>query len=182
MSDFIPYDENNITLYGQYKKENYLIRYNAKASMVGCCYVYFSGNGLYSVNNKTDFEMKVEHDNRYEWLNLSPRKKPEKEIFVRDVWLAWYILGINEDLNTIDKIVSWLDKECEGYKVTLVGNSAGGFMAVNCAKRMKSYVERVFTFCGQFSLDEHNNHTHENNLLVKYRSTDFFDVTTPPDG
>lgn len=171
---FTPYSEENSMLMEQYKKANILIRHHTTKNRRA--YVYFSGNGLYVNNDEEDFQHKIILNDRYEWQNLSAKSKPEKEIFVRDIWLSWYAKGVSEKYPTIDSIVEFLKQECEGYQITLVGNSAGGYMAVNCGIRMAEMIERVYTFCGQFSLINHNDHVKTNPLLIKYRDIDSFEV------
>ena len=171
---FQPYNEENELLKEQYLQHNYIIREH-KGHKNGKAYIYFSGNGLYQVDSEESFRSLVLEKNRYEWLHYSARKVPEKEIYIRDIWLSWYCKGINAELNSIDKVAAWLKKECAGYRVTLIGNSAGGYMAVNCALRMPELVDRVFSLCGQYSLLNHNNHVKFNPLLVKYYNEEDFE-------
>ena len=174
MADFQPYDENNELLNAQYQSDNYMVVHHPRGKK-GLCYVYFSGNGLYRADDAESFRDKILKDDRYEWQHLSASCKPEKEIFVRDIWLSWYAKGINQNLNSIDEVATWLKKECRGYRVTMIGNSAGGYMAINCAKRMPEIVDRVFSLCGQFSLLHHNNHTETNPLLIANRNLNDFE-------
>lgn len=171
---FKPYSEENELLNAQYRQHNYIIREH-KRQKNGKVYVYFSGNGLYQADNEESFRSLILERDRYEWLHYSAKKIPEKEIYIRDIWLSWYCKGINVELNSIDKVAAWLRKECAGYRVTLIGNSAGGYMAVNCALRMPGMVDRVFSLCGQYSLLNHNDHVRLNPLLARYYNEEDFE-------
>lgn len=168
----IPYDENCGLLNKQYGKDNYKIIYNRVSN--NKCYIYFSGNGLYVNNDEKSFKNKIEISDRYEWQNFSAKEKPAKEIFVRDIWLSWYVKGINARLNSIDKTIEWLRDECDGYTNTFIGNSAGGYMAVICGCCI-SNTERIFCISGQVSLYNHNDHYKTNPLLIKYGDKKWFE-------
>lgn len=144
--------------------KNYYIRYNQNNN--GLCYIYFSSNGLYDSDNIESFRDMISK-NKYEWLNLSADIKPEKEIFIRDIWLSWYVKGINSDIDNIEKIAELLKYETKGYKTVLVGMSSGGYLANIISTLIP--VELCFNFSGQFSLNNHNNHVNTNELLQKYK-------------
>ena len=50
-------------------------------------------------------------------------------IFVRDMWKQWYINGINQKIDSVEKVIEFLRTETENMRVTTVGNSSGGYMA-----------------------------------------------------
>lgn len=171
---FCPYDMNNLLLKEQYQKDNYVI-YHHINGVKGKCNVYFSGNGLYVADSEESFRIQILEKDRYEWKHYVAKARPEKEIFIRDIWLSWYAMGINSRLNSLEAVADWIKRESKGFQVTLIGNSAGGYMAVNCAEVLGgTMVERVFSLCGQFSLLHHNGHVYSNPLLaVKFNKEQF---------
>ena len=64
----------------------------------------------------------------------------------------WYVTGINEKINTIDKLVEFLRALTDGYEITTCGNSAGGYMACLIGNFLKA--KRMYDFSGQFVLYE----------------------------
>lgn len=74
----------------------------------------------------------------------------EKEIFVRDIYKSWYVTGINSSINSVDKLVDFLKEITFGYKVILIGSSAGGYLAALLGSLMKA--EYVIAFSAQFEL------------------------------
>lgn len=174
---FCTYDENDPIMQEQYQKDNFVIINNSiprKNRGGKTCYIYFSGNGLYTANNLMDFQMNVQEADRYEWTRLRARRKVEKEIFIRDIYLSWYAKGINVQLGNIEKLIEWLKRETDGFdEIVTIGNSAGGYMAVICGCVLRA--KRIFSICGQFSLSHHNGHTAANPLLVKYGKEEFFE-------
>ena len=113
----------------------------------GTCYVYFSSNGLYVKDSLDSFCQRVITEDRYEWIYNVRDLRPEKEIFIRDIWLSWYVKGINETLNTIEKVIEWLQEECRGYQIVTVGCSSRGYMAViaGCLLRAKAVFLYLWT-------------------------------------
>lgn len=169
---FTPYDETCEILNRQYNKANYKIVYHNVPN--NNCYIYFSGNGLYVNNQEESFISRIIISDRYEWQNFSVKEKPAKEIFVRDIWLSWYVKGINSELNSIERVIEWLKIECEGYENTFIGNSAGGYMAVICGCNIHN-TDRIFCISGQVSLYNHNDHYKTNPLLIKYGDEKWFE-------
>ena len=95
------------------------------------CFIFFSDNGFYSIEDgQRDFVEKVVKENHYEWTSLAQneliREKAGKIIGVRDVYMTWYIKGINPKVNSVDKLIDLLCEKTSGYKITTVGTSAGG--------------------------------------------------------
>ena len=41
----------------------------------------------------------------------------EKIIYIRDIWLSWYVVGINAKYNTIDALIKKMREETEGMQV-----------------------------------------------------------------
>ena len=164
MKDFITLDVTNSLIQSVYDNDNIKIRCNGLKN--GLCYIYFSSNSLYVKDSKDDFEKKILVEDRFEWLKRSSDCQPELEIFVRDIWLSWYINGVNKRLNSIEKTIDYLRKISKGYTVTTVGVSSGGYMAAITAAYLNA--EKCFDFSGQFSLIHHFNHVKENPFLSDY--------------
>lgn len=129
------------------------------------CYIFFSSNGLYEDDTFEHFEKTMLHGNRYEWKSIATaikkRKGIGKIIYVRDVYKNHYREGISSTLPTIEHVMEHLRKCVEGYNVTPVGISSGGYMAVIAGCLF--HARRVFCISGQFNLNEH---LRSDNLVV----------------
>lgn len=145
--------ENELVLH-QYCEENY--RIEITGSMSPKCLIAFSGNGLYYPNTRENFIKTIVEDNRYEWQNQLSSKvikeKYGKIIYIRDIYKRWYVKGINSKLDSVKKVCDWLEKECRGYDVITLGNSAGGYMATLVGVRLPASC--VINISGQYSLKE----------------------------
>lgn len=155
------WSENSVTddldmislLHQEFDKENYKkVIVNANSNL---CYVFFSSNGLYCPNTIEEFEQKICVEDRYEWSSLS-RKRVMKSragayLFIRDLYKTWYINGINNEINSIEKLIDFVKKKTVGYRVVTVGTSSGGYIAtlVGCAIG----AEAVFNYSGQFDVE-----------------------------
>ncbi len=78
---------------------------------------------------------------------LSGGELQKKEIFIRDILKEWYVNGVSNSLNSIDKLVDFLKKETKGYQVVTVGNSAGGYIAAVLGIILSA--EYILDFSGQ---------------------------------
>ena len=58
--------------------------------------------------------------------------------YIRDIWLSWYVVGINAKYNTIDALIRKMREETEGMQVITVGVSSGGFIAAILASSLKA--------------------------------------------
>ena len=136
--------EANDLLRKIYKEKNYLIIQNNNNSRI--CYVFFSSNGLYSTRTSLEAINEMWINERFEWKTVSSNKKIMKNagkmIFVRDIYKAFYVNGINENINSIDKLLEFIKAETKGFDCILVGSSAGSYMAFLFAGYM-SNVKRV---------------------------------------
>ena len=113
------------------------------------CAIYFTSAGWYHREDLEDFKKKTFEKNRYEWKkNLI--KTAQKHIFVRDLYLTWYVNGINSTLNTKEKLAEFLKEQTKGYRVITLGASAGGYMAAYIGILLDAY--KMFSFCGQFAM------------------------------
>ena len=138
---------NNTVVADQYNKDNYYITVNNNTP-TGVCVIYFSSNDIWS--------------NRYEWKNLRIHKA-QKEIFMRDIYKSWYTMGINSKLNSIDAVITFLQKETSGYNVITVGSSAGGYMAALTASLLNA--QYALCFSPQFDI---TSGIKNNPILQKY--------------
>ena len=142
------WDENNELVRKEYKRDNYIINeYDNDSNMVA---IYFSSNGIYFPNTEECFRKRVIEENRYEWQYYKiPNVK--KEIFFRDIYKSWYITGINDKINSIDKIVEFIKSEIpENASVVTVGNSSGGYAAALIGTLIGA--SWIFDFSGQNTL------------------------------
>jgi hypothetical protein len=161
---------------------NYVIEYNEDVPREYCI-VYFSSNAIYYPNNETAFRESVLKRDRFEWYRTRINYG-YKHIFIRDIKKQWYIGGINAKIDSPQKMLEFLKKECSGYKSVFLGSSAGGFIAVIMGQLMNA--ARIYTFNGQFEilslLEEENAaliepilYRNRNNtqLLPYYKAVDF---------
>lgn len=133
------------------------------------CYLYCSSNGLYRKDDPEDFQKKVIEGDRYEWENLKAELVPAREIYIRDIWLSWYVRGINAEISDYEKLIDYLADITKGYRLRCVGVSSGGFIANIIATELKA--EICYSFSCQFSLRNHNDHLEKNPLLREYLET-----------
>jgi hypothetical protein len=114
------------------------------------CILYFSSNDLYFPNTEAVFEKQIIYKNRFEWIRNVP-SFVEKVIFLRDITKQWYLTGIGDRMNSIEKLYKFLEKETRDMDVISVGSSAGGYAASLFGSMLKASC--VFNFSGQFSLN-----------------------------
>lgn len=92
--------------------------------------------------------------NKFEWENIAKSKsiltKYGKMIFVRDMWKQWYINGINQKIDSVEKVIEFLRTETENMRVTTVGNSSGGYMATLVAQKLNA--KMAYCVSGQFDI------------------------------
>ena len=88
--------------------------------------------------------------------------------YIRDIWLSWYVVGVNAKYNTIDALIKKMREETEGMQVITVGVSSGGFIAAILASSLKA--SYCLDFAGQFSLLHHWTHVDTNPFLKELYS------------
>lgn len=132
----------------KYKEKNYIIEYNENVNE-NYVVIYFSSNGIYFPNDEETFRKEILQSNRFEWYR-NKLDWAKKHIFVRDLFKQWYVEGINNELNSIDKLAEFFRKETQGYKVITVGSSAGAYAASLFGVLLNA--EHVIAFSPQFSL------------------------------
>jgi hypothetical protein len=130
-------------------EDNYLIELNQNINNNNCV-IYFSSNGLYYPNTEEAFTKIIIQKNRFEWINRNKVRDAKKNIFLRDILKQFYLLGINNKINSIEKMLNFLKGETEDMKITTVGGSGGGYAAVLFGILLNA--DRIFNFSGQFSL------------------------------
>ena len=161
-------DLNNPIAIKAYSLEN--IKIVKRENKSSYCYIYFSGNGLYE-DSEENFNNSIFEKNRYEW---EKRKSsiPDLEIFVRDIFKQWYIVGISKACPTIDSTIERLREISSGYKIVTVGCSAGGYMAVLAGIKLNA--EMVINFSGQYDL---MSRVESNPLLRQFSGGKYCDIS-----
>ena len=168
MAEFITLDWKNSIIQSEFSEGGQNIKIKENQVDNNKCYIYFSSNDLDHKDSEPDFKKKIVENNSYEWLNRSAADVPHKEIFIRDVWLSWYVNGANGKLNSLDKLIDYLKTATKGFEVTTVGVSSGGYVASIVAAKLGA--KRCFDFSGQFSLLHHFDHVKTNPFLKNYYS------------
>ena len=166
MTEFRTLDRNNALIKEVYEtvEGNIFIRKNQTDN--NYCYVYCSSNDLYKKDSESDFVQKIVKGNRFEWMNRSAQNAPAKEIFIRDVWLSWYANGVNQDIDSIEKLIDFIRMESFGMDLVTIGVSSGGFIAAILASECNAV--RCFDFSGQFSIQNHFNHSTDNAFISQF--------------
>ena len=85
-----------------YSLDNYLIECTNKDS--DYCVIYFSSSGIYYPNTEEELQKLVDNKKHYEWMHHKITKA-KKNIFIRDVAKQFYVIGINEKISTIDRLI-----------------------------------------------------------------------------
>ena len=149
--DSFPWNNNSI-VEGKYKENNYKVVLTG--SNLKKVIIFFSSNGIYYPNTEQNFIQKMIKEDYYEWNNLAKHELINnyfaKIIFVKDIYKQWYVTGINEKINSIDRLKDFLAKETRGYEITTCGSSAGGYMALLIGALLNA--ERIVDSSGQHDL------------------------------
>lgn len=132
-----------------YKEDkNYKIIYTKSKSKK--VLIFFSGHGLYL--DEKQFKISILDKNEYHGENIIKNKLIQNNfsliILARDIYQSHYDFGINNDLNTKDKVIKFLKNLTYGYEVITAGSSAGGYMAILAGVKLNA--ERIYSFSGQF--------------------------------
>lgn len=116
------------------------------------CIIYCSSNGLWDWSEESFAEMADQDKN--EWESLDRHDKLHscfgKAIFIRDIQQHFYVDGINHVIDSTDRIIEVLQPIVEGYEITTVGTSSGGYLAMLLGSVLNA--KRAFSFCGQIDL------------------------------
>lgn len=159
------------------EQKNYLIEFDEKGDKEWCA-VYFCSNDIYYPNTEEIFRKRIVEKNFFEWYH-SRITIASKHIFIRDIFKQWYLAGINKNINTPEKLIEFLKKETEGYKVVTIGSSAGGYAAILYG----SFINTQYTlaFNPQFEIRSLLKRSTEaiNPLLfrIKDQRKQYFDIT-----
>lgn len=173
MENFNIWDDNNTILKKEFAKENYIINeYENDSNLVA---IYFSGNGLYYPNTEEAFTQRIIKENRYEWQHYKIYHV-KKEMFFRDIHKSWYITGINEEVDSIDKLVKLIKLNLpENSVIVTIGNSAGGYMAALVGTIIGA--DWVLDFSGQNNLLLSNAHNpYVQRFLQDTKRSKYFDL------
>ena len=120
------------------------------------CILFISSNSIYFPNTEEAVESTIQGKDRYEWTNLAQMEPINTEvaraIFIRDIYKQWYISGINERIDGIEKLVDYLKDLTTGYRLIIVGNSSGGYLAALLSQKLEA--EKAFSISGQWDISD----------------------------
>lgn len=120
------------------------------------CLILFSSNGIYAPNTEEAFVEKIINNDRYEFQNIAKdmmfKKRFGRIIFVRDLWRAWYVRGINDNADSIEKTIHLLYPYVRDYELYTAGISSGGYMVVIAGIKLNA--KAVYNFSGQFRIEK----------------------------
>jgi len=142
-SDIVNYVYNN--------HDNYLIESTDSNLNEKICAIYFSSNNLYFPNSEEVFCEEIVRKNKFEWYKCR-YESASKHIFIRDVKKQWYLEGINSKINNYEMLLEFLTQETNGYRIVMIGSSAGGFASVLLGQLLKA--EKILSFNGQFLVSD----------------------------
>lgn len=128
---------------------NYLIEYDECCDSKDYCAIYFCSNDIWFPHTEEIFRKRIVEKNFFEWYHCRI-EKAYKHIFVRDIFKQWYLTGINGQINSPQKMLEFLKKETDGFKVITIGSSAGGYASALFGLKLKA--EKSICFNGQFCL------------------------------
>lgn len=129
-------------------QENYKIEYSIGMPKEYCI-IYFSSNNIYFPNIGEVIHKEIIVKNRFEWYKTRVHYG-YKHIFIRDIQKQWYLGGINSRINSPQKLLSFLKEETKGFRIIMIGSSAGGFASVLYGQLLNA--EKIYTFNGQFEI------------------------------
>lgn len=137
-----------------YSLSNYKIEID-ETIKTNICALYVSSSGIYYPNNEDALRECILQKDTFEWY-ATRFKKAKKHIFIRDVAKQFYITGINKELDTVDKTVSFLRAEVKGYDLYVIGSSAGGYMASILAEKLKAKLLVCFSAYFNLNIVDHD--------------------------
>lgn len=160
-------------------RDNFQVLYNEHCPTKDYCAIYFSSNDIYYPNTEEIFRKRIVQQDAYEWYGTRIHRV-YKHIFLRDIYKQWYLKGINNDIDTPEKLLGWLSAETQGYKIIALGSSAGGYAAMLYGSQLQA--ERILAFNPQFELNSLFERSDEakNPILYRLKETEsrkYFDVT-----
>lgn len=168
-SSFVFQVDDDIVKSAYQNLDNYLIEYDERNGKEYCA-IYFSSNEIYYPNEEPEFRHSILEQNKFEWFGTRV-PYAHKHIFIRDIQKQWYLGGVSSTIDSPDKLLTFLKDETDGYLVTAIGSSAGGFAAVLFGSLLSARL--MLSFNGQFQLHSLLNTSAEsvNPLLFRYART-----------
>ncbi|WP_155838541.1 hypothetical protein [Butyrivibrio proteoclasticus] len=159
-------DDSNPIILDEYQNDNFIIK--DTGAVTNNAIIFFSSNGIYTPNSVDAFIKRIKENDYYDWLVISKHRKIcsyyKKIVFVRDIYKQWYVTGINNTVDSIDKMIEFLSNELAGYNITTCGSSAGGYAATILG--IKLGATRIINSCGQFNLYDR---VDSDPLIAKYQ-------------
>lgn len=90
----------------------------------------------------------------FEFFNILSESNIDK-VFVRDFFQMWYLNGVDDTINTLEKLKVQLENIIKDYeRVTFIGNSMGGYAAILFGTLLN--VNKVISFAPQTFIDARN--------------------------
>lgn len=153
-------------------------------SVRNCAAIYFTSNSLFYPHTAEDFQRAVIEKDRYEWTKLK-LNRAQKHIFVRDIYKQWYGIGVNAEINSMDKLISKLKDETNDYnEIVTIGSSGGGYAATLIGVQLKASM--ILNFNGQWEINSaiENNGDIISPILKKMQDEQhpgvkYFNIATP---
>ncbi len=131
--------------------DNYKVKFHSGPDVQeDLCVIYFSSNDLYYPNTSKAFENSILARDKFEWQR-NYIQYAKKHIFIRDIQKQWYIEGISEKHNNPESLLGLLRELTSGFRVYVMGSSAGGFAALLYGSLLQ--VDRVYAFNAQLNLN-----------------------------
>ncbi|MDV7140205.1 hypothetical protein R3X28_15035 [Maribacter sp. TH_r10] len=131
--------------------DNYKVKFHSgPAVQEDLCIIYFSSNDLYYPNTPKAFENSIVAKDKFEWQR-NYIQYAKKHIFLRDVQKQWYIEGISEKHDNPEALWELLRELTSGFRVYVMGSSAGGFAALLYGSLLRA--DRVYAFNAQLNLN-----------------------------
>jgi hypothetical protein len=161
-------DDANEMLNHYYNNDNFKV-INGMAKN-GKCLLFCSSNGIYFPNDVETFRHKIICNDFYDWSRVGSYcvEYVERIIFIRDVRKMFYVTGINNRYDTIDKVIGLLKDYARGYQLVVAGGSAGAYMATILGVQLKA----SFVICqgGFWDLYKDNDVIERYYFLNKYKN------------
>jgi hypothetical protein len=166
---FVFQADSDIVKNAYQNKDNYLIEYDESQTKEHCA-IYFSSNEIYYPNEEDVFRRSILEQNKFEWFGTRV-PYAHKHIFIRDIQKQWYLTGVNATIDSPEKLLEFLKTETDGYEVTALGSSAGGFAAVLFGSLLEARL--MLSFNGQFQVHSLFNTSKEsvNPILFRFKRT-----------
>ncbi|CAM4099553.1 Alpha/beta hydrolase [Zobellia roscoffensis] len=160
------------------QRANYKIVLDESVQDKTTCAIYFSSNDIYFPNKEEVFRKRIVDKDAFEWYGTRINNV-YKHIFFRDILKQWYLKGVNEELCSIEKVVTFLKTETKGCSIVTLGSSSGGFAAVLFGSLLNA--KKVLSFNGQFEVKSLLNTSNEtiDPILFRYRDSalvNYYDI------